>query len=184
MIEELSLYDRLLQQRLIFLNQTVDSAIANQMIAAMLYLDAEETDRDIRLYINSQGGSGKEALTAGLAIYDTIQCLGSDVITVCTGVAIGVATFLLAVGSPGRRLALPNARMVLNQPIYTTGRKSVTEIDSEARELLQIRQTLAAILAQRTGQSVEKILADTERDYYLSAQAALEYGLIDQIVVR
>ena len=184
MNEEWNLYDRLLQQRLIFLNQTVDSAIANQMIAAMLYLDAQETGRDIRLYINSQGGSDREALTAGLAIYDTMQCLSSDVMTVCTGVATGVAIFLLAVGTSGKRLALPNARMVLSQPMQVMGERSVTEIDIEARELLQLRHTLAEILAQRTGQSVEKILADTERDFYLSAPAALEYGLIDQVVSR
>lgn len=181
-IQGLNLYDRLLQERLIFLNRPVDSAIANQTIAAMLYLDAEASDRDIRLYINCQGVAGREALTAGLAIYDTIQCLNNDVITVCTGVASGVSTFLLTVGAPGKRFALPNARMTLSQPMHVIAESSVSAIDIEAKELLQLRQILAATVVQKTGHTAAKILADTERDFYLSAQAALDYGLIDQIV--
>ena len=180
--QELNLYDRLLQERLIFLNQAVDSAIANQTIAAMVYLEGKETGRDIRLYINSQGGSGRESFTAGLAIYDTMRCLSSDVMTACTGMAVGAAAFLLAMGAAGKRLALPNARIRLSQPMHVIGERSVTEIDIEARELLQLRQTLAEILASRTRQSVEKILEDTERVFSLSAQAALDYGLIDQVV--
>ena len=182
--QHLNLYDRLLQERLIFLNQTIDNAIANQTIAAMLYLDAEATERDIRLYINCPGGSDREALTAGLAIYDTMQCLTNDVITVCTGVAHGISTFLLAMGATGKRFALPNARMTLSQPTDVITKSSVSAIDIEAQEILQLRQTLADVLAQRTGHSITKILEDTERDVYLSAQAALDYGLIDQIISR
>ena len=180
--QDLNLYDRLLQERLIFLNQAIDSAIANQTIAAMLYLDGEETGRDIRLYINSHNSSGSDSLTAGLAIYDTMRCLGSDVMTICVGSAAGVATFLLAMGTPGKRFALPHARLMLGQPRHIIPERSVTEIDIKAKELLERRRVLANLLAQRTGQSVEKVLDDTERDFYLSAQAALDYGLIDHIV--
>ncbi|MBE7385970.1 MAG: ATP-dependent Clp protease proteolytic subunit [Leptolyngbya sp. SIO1E4] len=180
----LNLYDRLLQERLIFLNQTIDSTVANETIAALLYLDAEDTGRDIRLYINAQGDVGRESLTAGFAIYDTMQCLRSDVMTLCTGVASGVATFLLAMGTPGKRYALPNARLMLGQSRQVISARSVTEIDIEAKELLQLQQMLAEMLAQRTGQAVETILENTQRDFYLSAQAALDYGLMDQIVSR
>ena len=182
--QDLNLYDRLLQERLIFLNQGIDSAVANQTIAALLYLDAEDTDRDMRLYINSQEVLGRESLTSGLAIYDTMQCLRSDVMTVCTGAATGVATFLLAMGTPGKRYALPSARLMLGQSRHVIQERSVTEIDLEARERLQLRQMLAEMLALRTHQTVETILEDTQRDFYLSAQAALDYGLIDQIVSR
>ncbi|NER81143.1 MAG: ATP-dependent Clp protease proteolytic subunit [Leptolyngbya sp. SIO1D8] len=182
--QTLNLYDRLLQDRLIFLNQAIDSAVANQTIAALLYLDAEDTDRDIRLYINSQGDAGRESFTAGLAIYDTMQCLRNDVMTVCTGFTTGVATFLLAMGTPGKRFALPNARLMLSQLRHVLSERAVTEIDIEARELLQLRQMLAEILAQRTGQAVATVLEDTERDFYLSPQAALDYGLIDHIASR
>ncbi|MEL6382795.1 MAG: ATP-dependent Clp protease proteolytic subunit [Cyanobacteria bacterium J06626_18] len=182
--QDLNLYDRLLQERLIFLNQAIDSAVANETIAALLYLDAENADRDIRLYINSHGGTGRESLTAGLAIYDTIQCLQNDVVTVSTGVADGVAAFLLAMGTPGKRFALPNARLRLGQLRDVISEKAVTEIAIEARELLQLRQTVAAMLAPRTHHTVEQILEDTQRDVYLSAQAALDYGLIDQIASR
>ncbi|MEO1404499.1 MAG: ATP-dependent Clp protease proteolytic subunit [Cyanobacteria bacterium J06635_1] len=182
--EDFNLYDRLLQERLIFLNQAVDSDLANQTIAAMLYLDAEDTGCDIRLYINSQGGSGRESLTAGLAIYDTLQCLSSDVVTICNGTATGAAAFLLAMGTSGKRLALPHARILLKQPTHVINERSVTEINIEAREVLQLRQILAETLAKRTQQTAEKILEDTERDFYLSAQEALDYGLIDQIISR
>lgn len=182
--QDLNLYDRLLQERLIFLNQSIDSVIANQTIAALLYLDAEDTDRDIRLYINAQSNVGRESLTASFAIYDTMQCLRNDVMTVCTGGANGVATFLLAMGTQGKRYALPNARLMLGQSRHVIQEQSVSEIDIEARELLQLRQMLAEMLAQRTGQAVAKVLEDTERDFYLSAQAALEYGLIDQVISR
>ena len=179
-----SLYDRLLQERLIFLNRPIDSEIANYTIAAMLYLDAEDTNRDIQLYINSQSGLGRESLTAGLAIYDTMQCLESSIRTVCTGMTTGVATFLLATGTQGKRLALPNARIMLSQPLHNIYEQSASKIEIEARELLQLRQIQAGILAQATGQLTDKILEDTERDLYFSAQAALDYGLIDNVISR
>lgn len=182
--ENWNLYDRLLQERLIFLGQTLNSACANQTIAAMLYLDTEATNRDIRLYINTSGDLGSESLTAGLAIYDTMRCLRSDVITVCTGVATGVATFLVALGTAEKRLALPHARLRLSQPDQIISERAVTEIDIAAQELLRQRQMLAEVLARHTGQSVETILADTERGTYLSPEAALEYGLIDTVVLR
>lgn len=180
--ERWNLYDQLLQERLIFLGQPLNGECANHTIAAMLYLDAAESNRDIRLYINSSGDLGSESLTAGLAIYDTMQCLRNDVITVCTGVATGVATFLVAMGAAEKRFALPHARLMLSQPRQMISERSVTEIDTVAKEFLQQRQLLAEALALRTGQTIEKILEKTERGVYLSPQAALEYGLIDAVV--
>ena len=182
--QELTLYDRLLQKRLIFLNQAMGSELANQTIATLLYLDTEGTGQDISLYINSLGGSGREALTAGLAIYDTIQCVNSDVVTVCTGLAAGIMTFLVATGAPGKRLALPHARLMLSQPRQVIPERSVTDIAIEAKELMQLQQMLTTILVHRTGQTIEQILEATEREGYLSAQAAHDKGLIDRIVSR
>ncbi|MEO1390885.1 MAG: ATP-dependent Clp protease proteolytic subunit [Cyanobacteria bacterium J06634_6] len=177
-----NLYDRLLQDRLIFINKPVDSDLASQTMAAMLYLNAEEADSDIQLHIHSQGSEGQDSPTAGLAIYDTMQCLSSSVTTVCAGAATGMAAFLLAMGAPNKRLALPHARILLSQPHPFMQEGSVSNIDTEAEEYLKLQRLLAELLAERTGQSVEKVLKDTERSLYLSAQAALDYGLIDHIV--
>ena len=180
----LNVYDRLLQERLIFLNQTVDSAIANQIIAAMLYLDAEAPDQDIQLYINSSGDSGSDSIVSAMAIYDTMQCLNADVSTVCTGVAAAASAFLLAVGTQGKRLALPHARIMLNQPTRVVTERPAADISIEAKELRHLRQNLNEILAQHTGQPIESISQDTERDAYMSAQEAQAYGLIDHVVSR
>ena len=177
-----NLYDRLLQERLIFLNKAVDSELANQTIATMLYLNAEDTQSDIRLHIHACNAAEKDSLTAGLAIYDTMQCLESDVTTVCAGAVTGMATFLLAMGAPQKRLALPHARISLSQPSHIVQAGTASNITIEAEELLKLRRLLANLLAKRTGQSTEKILQDTERDLHLSAQDALAYGLIDHIV--
>ncbi|MGB3291405.1 MAG: ATP-dependent Clp protease proteolytic subunit [Phormidesmis sp.] len=180
--QNFNLYDRLLQDRLIFLNKAVDSELANQTIAAMLYLNAEDAKSDIRLHIHAYGSTEKDSLTAGLAVYDTMQCLDTDVMTVCAGAATGMATFLLAMGAPKKRLALPHARISLSQPSHIIREGSVSDMTIEAEELLKLRRMLAGILAARTGQSVEKILQDSERDLHLSARDALDYGLIDHII--
>jgi ATP-dependent Clp protease protease subunit len=160
------------------LNKQVNDEIANQIVAVMLYLDSEEPGKDIQLYINSPGAS----VTAGMAIYDTMQCIKSDVATLCVGLAASMGSFLLSAGTKGKRLALPHARIMLHQPSTTGTQGQASDIEIEAREILRLRRRLNEIYAQQTGQSVEKIEKDTERDFYLSAEEAKEYGLVDRVL--
>lgn len=174
----IDIYTRLSQERIIFLGQEVTDGLANRIVAFLLYLDSEDNNKPIYLYINSPGGS----VTAGMAIYDTMQHIKSEVVTICVGLAASMGAFLLTAGSKGKRLALPHARIMIHQPLGGTGRRQATDIDIEAKEILRIRHQLNEILAARTGQSLEKIQKDTDRDYYLSAEEAQQYGLIDRVI--
>lgn len=174
----ISIYDRLYQERIIFLGREVTDSLANQLVAVMLYLDSEDQNKPIYIYINSPGGS----VTAGMAIYDTIQHIKSDVVTICVGLAASMGAFLLAAGSKGKRLALPNSRIMIHQPLGGIGRRQATDIQIEARQILRTREQLNEILAKHTGQPIEKIQKDTDRDYFLSAEEAKEYGLIDRVI--
>lgn len=174
----IDIYTRLSQERIIFLGQEVNDSVANRIVAFLLYLDSDDPSKPIYLYINSPGGS----VTAGMAIYDTMQYIKSEVITICVGLAASMGAFLLASGSPGKRLALPHARIMIHQPMGGTGRRQATDIDIEAKEILRIRQELNEIMGKHTGQTVEKIAKDTDRDYFLSAAEAKEYGLIDKVI--
>jgi ATP-dependent Clp protease, protease subunit len=176
----IDIYTRLNQERIIFLGQEVTDSLANSIIAAMLYLDSEDQTKPIYMYINSPGGS----VTAGMAIYDTMQHIKSDVVTICVGLAASMGAFLLASGSKGKRLALPNARIMIHQPLGGTGRRQASDIEIEAREILRIRDSLNSILAQETGQTIEKIQKDTDRDYFMSAAEAKDYGLIDSVIEK
>lgn len=173
----IDLYSRLYRNRIIFLSKALDDEVANQIIAAMLYFDAKDPRKDIQLYINSSGG----AVTAGMAVYDTMQCLQSDVTTVCGGLAASMGAFLLAVGTKGKRSALPNARIMLHQPSTTTAGQA-SDIEIATKEILYLRQRMNGVYAQVTGQAIAKIKQDTERDFFLSAQEAQEYGLIDRVL--
>ena len=174
----IDIYTRLSQERIIFLGQEVNDSIANRIVAFLLYLDSDDPSKPIYLYINSPGGS----VTAGMAIYDTMQYIKAEVVTICVGLAASMGAFLLASGSPGKRLALPHARIMIHQPMGGTGRRQATDIDIEAKEILRIRQQLNEIMANRTGQTIERIEKDTDRDYFLSAEEAVAYGLIDKVV--
>ena len=174
----IDIYTRLSQERIIFLGQEVNDAIANRIVAFLLYLDSEDQNKPIYLYINSPGGS----VTAGMAIYDTIQYIKSEVITICVGLAASMGAFLLASGSPGKRLALPHARIMIHQPMGGTGRRQATDIEIEAKEILRIKHQLNDLMASHTGQSIEKIEKDTDRDYFMSAVEAKNYGLIDKVI--
>ncbi len=174
----IDIYTRLSQERIIFLGQEVNDSIANRIVAFLLYLDSDDPGKPIYLYINSPGGS----VTAGMAIYDTMQYIKSEVVTICVGLAASMGAFLLASGSSGKRLALPHARIMIHQPMGGTGRRQATDIDIEAKEILRIRKQLNEIMAERTGKSVEKIAKDTDRDYFMSAAEAVEYGLIDKVI--
>ncbi|AOY81407.2 ATP-dependent Clp protease proteolytic subunit [Moorena producens JHB] len=175
--EWIDIYNRLYRERIIFLGKEVDDEITNQIIAVMLYLDSEDNSKDIILYINSPGGS----VTAGMAIYDTMQHIKSDVVTVCVGLAASMGSFLLAAGKKGKRIALPHSRIMIHQPSGGT-RGQATDIEIEAREILRIRHQLNEIYAQNTGQALEKIEKDMDRDFFMSADEAKEYGLIDQVI--
>ena len=174
----IDIYSRLSQERIIFLGQEVTDGLANRIVAFLLFLDSEDPSKPIYLYINSPGGS----VTAGMAIYDTMQYIKSDVITICVGLAASMGAFLLAAGTPGKRLALPHARIMIHQPLGGTGRRQATDIEIEAKEILRIRSQLNEILAERCHQPIEKIEKDTDRDYYLSPFEAKEYGLIDKVI--
>ncbi len=173
----ISIYERLFRERIIFLSEEVDDNIANAIVAYLLYLDSDDQNKPIYLYINSPGGS----VTAGMAIYDTMQHIKSEVVTICVGLAASMGAFLLAAGSKGKRLALPHARIMIHQPLGGT-RGQATDIEIEAKEILRIRHQLNEILADRTAQPLEKIQKDTDRDYFMSAQEAKEYGLIDSVI--
>ncbi|ATS18733.1 ATP-dependent Clp protease proteolytic subunit [Parathermosynechococcus lividus] len=173
----IDIYNRLYRERIIFLGKEVDDEIANQIVAVMLYLDSEDPGKDIMLYINSPGGS----VTAGMAIYDTMQHIKSDVVTICVGLAASMGSFLLAAGTKGKRLALPHSRIMIHQPSGGT-RGQATDIEIEAREILRVRRQLNELYAHHTGQPVEKIERDMDRDYFMSAEDAKAYGLIDQVI--
>ena len=171
------IYSRLLKDRIIFLGEEVNDVSANLIVAQLLFLEAEDTEKDIHLYINSPGGS----VTAGMAIYDTMQFVKCDVSTICIGMAASMGAFLLSSGAKGKRLALPNAEVMIHQP--SGGAKGqATEIQIVAENILKTKKKLNEILAANTGQSVEKIAEDTERDNFMSAEEAKAYGLIDEIV--
>lgn len=173
------IYSRLLKDRIIFLSGEVEDNMANTIVAQMLFLEAEDPDKDIYLYINSPGG----VVTAGMAIYDTMQYIQPDVSTICIGQAASMGSLLLTAGAKGKRFALPNARIMIHQPLGGARGQS-TDVQIQAKELLRIRQMLNEILSQRTGKSMEQIEADTERDNFMSAAEAVEYGLVDKVIVR
>ena len=173
----IDIYNRLYRERIIFLGRDVDDEIANQIIAVMLYLDSEDPGKDISLYINSPGGM----VTSGMAIYDTMQHIKSDVVTICVGLAASMGSFLLAAGTKGKRLALPHSRIMIHQPSGGT-RGQASDIEIEAREILRIRGQLNQIYARNTGQPLEKIEKDMDRDFFMSAEEAKAYGLIDHVV--
>jgi ATP-dependent Clp protease protease subunit len=173
------LYSRLLRDRIIFLGSTVDDTIASLITAQLLYLEAEDAEKDIFLYINSPGGS----VTAGLAIYDTMQYVRPDVSTLCVGQAASMGALLLTAGAKGKRYALPHARVMIHQP-WGGIEGQATEIHIHAREILRIREELNQILSHHSGRPVEQITRDTERDNFLTSQQAVEYGLIDQVIER
>ncbi len=170
--------DRMFRERIIFLTEEVDDGIANSLVAYMLYLDSEDNSKPIYLYINSPGGS----VTAGMAIFDTMQYIKSEVVTICVGLAASMGAFLLAAGAKGKRLALPHARIMIHQPLGGTGRRQASDIEIEAKEIVRIKRLLNEIMADRSGQPIEKIEQDTDRDYFLSAAEAKEYGLIDRVI--
>lgn len=174
----ISIYDRLFRERIIFLAEEVDDAMANAIVAYMLYLDSDDPSKPIYIYINSPGGS----VTAGMAIYDTMQHIKSEVVTICVGLAASMGAFLLTAGTKGKRLALPHARIMIHQPLGGTGRRQATDIEIEAKEILRIKTLLNQIMADSSGQTLEKVEKDTDRDYFMSAQEAKEYGLIDQVI--
>ncbi|MDR2860862.1 MAG: ATP-dependent Clp protease proteolytic subunit [Elusimicrobiota bacterium] len=177
------IYSRLLKERIIFVGGhegavTTDSA--NDLIAQLLYLDSDEPGKDINLYINSPGG----VVSAGLAVYDTMQFIKSPITTICMGMAMSFGAVLLAAGEKGKRYALTHSRIMIHQPLITGGLSGqATDIDISSKEIVLLKQKLAEILAKHTGKSVKQILQDTERDYYLSAEEALEYGIIDKVIV-
>ena len=173
------IYSRLLKDRVLFLGGQVDDNLANLVIAQLLFLESEDPDKDIHLYINSPGGS----VTAGMAIYDTMQYVKPDVSTICIGMAASMGAFLLAAGQIGKRYALPNSEIMIHQPLGGT-QGQTTDIEIHAKRMVQIKEKLNQILADRTGQSYKKIVADTERDFFMSAEAAQKYGLVDEIMER
>ena len=174
------IYTRLGVERILFLGQEVNDAIANSLVAQMLYLDSEDSPKPIYLYINSPGGS----VTAGLAIFDTMQYVKSDVVTICVGLAASMGAFLLAAGTKGKRLALPHSRIMIHQPLGGTSQRQASDIEIEAREILRIKDMLNQSLADMCGQTLEKVTKDTDRDYFLSAAEAMEYGLIDRVIAH
>ncbi|MCL5774570.1 MAG: ATP-dependent Clp protease proteolytic subunit [Firmicutes bacterium] len=174
------IYSRLLKNRIIFVGDVIDDAIANLVIAQLLYLEQEDPDKDIDVYINSPGGS----TTAGLAIYDSMQLVKPEISTICMGMAASAAALLLAGGAKNKRFALPYSRILIHQPWIKSVGGQATDVDIHAREIVHTRKVLNEILARHTGQPMEKIQQDTERDYYMSAEEAKEYGLIDKIISK
>ncbi len=173
------IYSRLLKERVIFLVGPVNDQTANLVVAQLLFLESENPEKDISLYINSPGGS----VSAGMAIFDTMNFIKPDVSTLCTGMAASMGAFLLAAGAKGKRFALPNSKVMIHQPLGGT-QGQATEIEIHAREILKTRDQLNRILAERTGQPLERIARDTDRDYYLDPEEAREYGLIDQVLSK
>jgi len=171
------IYSRLLRDRIVFLGSTIDDDFANLLVAQLLFLEAEDPEKDIHLYINSAGGS----VTAGLAVYDTMQYVRPDISTICLGQACSMAAWLLAAGTPGKRMTLPNAQVMIHQPMGGVSGQA-SDIDIHAREILKLRQRMNEILAAHTGKPVEQIARDTDRDYHLTGEEAKDYGLIDRVV--
>lgn len=172
------IFSRLLRERIIFLGDEIDDELANSIVAQMLLLDSENPEKDIMLYINSPGG----VITAGIAIYDTMQLIKADVQTICIGEAASMGAFLLCSGTKGKRMALPSARIMIHQPLGGA-QGQATDIELEAKEILRMKKMLTTIIAENSGQKVEKVVEDCERDHYLSAQEAMEYGLIDKVLM-
>jgi len=174
------IYSRLLKDNIIFLGTPVDDQVANLITAQLLFLEAEDPDKDIYLYINSPGGS----ISAGMAIYDTMQFIKPDVTTICIGQAASMGALLLAAGAPGKRFSLPNARILIHQPSMSGLSGQATDIDIHAREILRLRKSMNDILAKHSGQSTERIQSDVERDYIMTAEQAKDYGIIDQVISK
>lgn len=173
------IYSRLLRERIIFLGTPIDDTVADSVVAQLLFLDADDPEKDIQIYINSPGGS----VTAGMAIYDTIQQVRPDVVTICFGLAASMGAFLLAAGAKGKRMSLPSSRIMIHQPLGGAQGQAV-DIEIQAKEILYHKRTLNQLLACHTGQPVEKVEMDTERDFFMSAEEARDYGLIDQVISR
>lgn len=173
------IYSRLLRERIVFLGSAIDSDVANLVVAQLLFLEAEDPDKDIYLYINSPGGS----VSAGMGIYDTIKQIRPEVSTICVGFAASMGAFLLSAGTKGKRMSLPHSRIMIHQPLGGA-QGQATDIEIQAREILYLKQRLNSILADHTGQPLERIEQDTERDFYMSAEEAKEYGLVDQVIDR
>lgn len=171
------IYSRLLKDNIIFIGTPIDDAVSNLVIAQMLFLEAEDPDKDISVYINSPGGS----ITAGLAIYDTMQFVKPDISTICIGQAASMAAVLLAAGSKGKRFALPNSRIMIHQP-WGGFQGQAADIDIQAKEILRMRETLNHLLEKHTGQNYEKIAKDTDRDFIMGPEQGLEYGIVDQVI--
>ena len=172
------LYSRLLKENIIFLGTPIDDTIANLICAQLIHLESENPDKDINIYINSPGGD----ITALFAIYDTMQFIKNDIATICLGQAASAAAVLLAAGTKGKRLALPHSRVLLHQPYGQVGYSQVTDLEIAAREILRMRELLEGILAKHTGQTIDRVHQDTDRDFVMEAPAALEYGVIDEII--
>jgi len=171
------IYSRLLEDNIVFIGMPIDDMLSNLVIAQLLFLEAKDPDKDISIYINSPGGS----ITSGLAIYDTMQFIKPDVSTICIGQAASMAAVLLSAGTPGKRLALPNSRIIIHQPLGGVSGQAA-DIDIQAREILRMREHLNRILVHHTGQQLERIVKDTDRDYIMTADQAQEYGLVDQVI--
>lgn len=174
------IYSRLLKDNIIFLGMPIDDNIANLVTAQLLFLEAESPDKDIHIYINSPGGS----ISAGMAIYDTMQYIKPDVSTICVGQAASMGALLLAAGAPGKRFALPNSRILIHQPSMSGLAGQATDIDIHAKEILRLRESLNKILAEHTKQSLDRIEKDVERDYIMTAEQSKEYGIVDQVIMR
>ena len=174
----ISIYERLFRERIIFLTEEVTDGIANAIVAYMLYLDSDDPTKPIYLYINSPGGS----VTAGMAIYDTMRYIKSEVVTICVGLAASMGSFLLCAGTPGKRLALPHSRIMIHQPMGGVGQRQATDIEIEANHIVQLKRRLNGLMSEHTGQSIEKIEKDTDRDNFMSAEEAKTYGLIDRVI--
>lgn len=173
------IYSRLLRERIIFLGTPIDDKVADSIVAQLLYLEAEDPEKDIQIYVNSPGGS----VYSGMAIYDTMQQIQPDVVTICYGIAASMGAFLLSGGTKGKRMALPSSRMMIHQPLGGA-QGQATDIEIQAKEILYIKQRLNELIAGHTGQPFDKIAADTERDFYMSSEDAVEYGLIDKVITK
>ena len=171
------IYSRLLKDRIIFIGEQVDDGMANTIIAQMIFLESEDPDKDINIYVNSPGGS----VSAGLAIYDTMQYIKPEVATICMGQAASMGALLLAAGAKGKRYSLPNARIMIHQPLGGV-QGQATDIDIQAKEIMRIKETIHNILVEHTDQPIDKIARDTERDFFMSSEEALEYGLVDKVI--
>jgi ATP-dependent Clp protease, protease subunit len=174
------IYSRLLKDNIIFLGTPIDDNVANVVTAQLLFLEAEDPGKDISLYINSPGGS----ISAGMAIYDTMQFIRPDVTTICIGQAASMAALLLSAGAPGKRFALPNSRILIHQPSMSGLSGQATDIDIHAREILRLREEMNKILAHHTGQTIEKVQGDVDRDYIMTAAQAKDYGIVDQVISK